>query len=239
MHEVKCPPPRCPTWVPHREGTGLVILELDLEQELASVDQDLLLLVFLDLQKSYNNIDHGRLLTTLEGYGAGPHICRILEVFWNQKEVITHQNGYHNQHYKGTQGSNQDGLILPTLFNLIVNNVVQNWLVMMVEYQLFAQEVLVLAVWRCMVLFYNDNYMVGLRYSEWLQFALNVLISLLHRYRLVENATKSKAMTCQPGTLQSRMLEEAVRQQCTEMRVLHRERLRRWISCPYFGVELA
>ena len=220
------------------KGTGMVIVELDMEQELASVDQDLMFLVFLYLQKSYNNIDHGRLLTTLEGYGAGPHMCWILEVFCNQQEVVTHQNGYHNQHFKETQGTNQGGIILPTLFNLIVNNVVQNWLVIAVEYQLVAQEVLVLVVWRCLVLFYNDNDMVGLRDPEWLQVALKVLIGLFHRYRLVENATKSKAMTCQPGTHQSIMLEEAVGQQCTDMRLLHCEWLIRWISCPYFGVEL-
>ena len=101
----------------------MVILELNMEQELASVDQDLMFLVFLDLQKAYNNIDRGRLLTTLEGYGSGPHMCSILEVFWNQQEVVTHQNSYHNQHFKETQGTNQGGLILPTLFNFIVNNV--------------------------------------------------------------------------------------------------------------------
>ena len=38
-------------------GTGTDIIELKLIQELASVDQDQLLLVFLDLRKSYGSLD--------------------------------------------------------------------------------------------------------------------------------------------------------------------------------------
>ena len=38
--------------------TGTAIMELNLAQELVSVDQDPLLLVLLDLIKSYDNLDH-------------------------------------------------------------------------------------------------------------------------------------------------------------------------------------
>ena len=50
-------------------------------QEVVSMYQDPLSLVFIDLQFCYDNVAHGRLLTTLEGYGAGPHMCRVLAVF--------------------------------------------------------------------------------------------------------------------------------------------------------------
>ena len=49
----------------------------------------------------------------------------------------------------------------------------RNWLVLMVEIQLFAQEVLLLTVGRFMGLFYADNSMVVLQYPEWLQGVLN------------------------------------------------------------------
>ena len=58
-------------------------------------------------------------------------------------------------------GGTQGGVIPPTLFNFIVDNLVSNWLMMTVEGQLVAQEVLVLAVGRCLVFFYADDCVVG------------------------------------------------------------------------------
>ena len=62
--EGKCFPPRCSAWVPHREGNGY---GNPMVPDLASMDQCPQLLEFLDLQKAYNNIDHGQLLITLSG----------------------------------------------------------------------------------------------------------------------------------------------------------------------------
>ena len=44
---------------------GTVILELKLAQELSRVNQDPLFLVFMDLRKTYYNMDRGRILKTL------------------------------------------------------------------------------------------------------------------------------------------------------------------------------
>ena len=73
-------------------GGGLVIMKRNLAKELASVEQDLLFLVFLDIQKLYDNLDHERLLNTLEGYGVGPKIRDILEEFWYRNKVVNRQN---------------------------------------------------------------------------------------------------------------------------------------------------
>ena len=40
-----------------RRGTGTTIMELNLAQELPSIEQDPLFLVFLDLWKSYDTVD--------------------------------------------------------------------------------------------------------------------------------------------------------------------------------------
>ena len=63
----------------------MVILEMKLVQELSSVDQEPQFLILLDLIKAYGNVDCGRLLMMLEGYGTGPHMCRLLSVFWDQQ----------------------------------------------------------------------------------------------------------------------------------------------------------
>ena len=59
-------------------------------------------------------------------------MLRLLALFWDQKEVFTYQNGYHDSHFKGTGGDTQGGLIYPTIFNLIVYNVLRNCLAMTV-----------------------------------------------------------------------------------------------------------
>ena len=132
-----------------------------------------------------------------------------------QQEFIAHQNGYHGPYFKTTRGTTQGILISPTLFNLIVYNVVCNWLALMVDDQLPAQEGLGITLWRCLVIFYANGGMVGSRDPNWLQGDLNVIIGLLRRYVLVANVIKSKVVICQPGALQSGMSEEAVGLSCT------------------------
>ena len=61
---------------------GTAIMELNMYHELAIIDQYPLLLVFVDLSKSYDTLDCGLLLHTLEEYGAGPKLYGILEEFW-------------------------------------------------------------------------------------------------------------------------------------------------------------
>ena len=84
-----------------------------------------------------------------------------------------------------------------------------------------------LAVGRSLGILYAYNGVVESWYPEWLQGKLNVLIGLLRRYRLVENAVNTKAMACHPYTLRSGMLEEVVIQKCTVRGATYCEQLRR------------
>ena len=74
------------------------------------MDQYSMFLVFLDLLKAYDTIDHGRFLAMMEGYSTGPNMCRKLAVFCNQQEVFIHQIGYHGPHFKETRGITQGRL---------------------------------------------------------------------------------------------------------------------------------
>ena len=108
-------------------------MELNLAQELASVEHNPLFLVFLYLWNSYNTVDRERLIHTLEGYGAGPRMCRLLETFWDHQQVFPRQNGYHGPAFPATWGMMQGGLVHSTLFNMAVENSIQTWLDMTVE----------------------------------------------------------------------------------------------------------
>ena len=58
-----------------------------------------------------------------------------------------------------------------------------------------------------MGVFYAYDGLLGYQDLEWLQGALNVLISLFRRYGLLANFEKSNATTCQTGALRYRMSE--------------------------------
>ena len=54
-------------------------MELNTAQELVRVDKEPILLVLLDTQKAYYNLDRGRIMHTLEGYRSRPKMRVIME----------------------------------------------------------------------------------------------------------------------------------------------------------------
>ena len=56
------------------------------------------------------------------------------------------KNWYHGTQLQATRGTTQGGLISPTLLNIIVDNVVQNWIALTVEDEMVANEGLGLVV---------------------------------------------------------------------------------------------
>ena len=59
-------------------GTGTYIMELTLAQELESIGEDPLFLVFLDSWMYHDNLDRGLLLHTLEGCRSEPKMSGIM-----------------------------------------------------------------------------------------------------------------------------------------------------------------
>ena len=99
-------------------------MELDLAQDISSIYQDPLSRVFMDLWKAYNTVERDRLLTTLEGYVAEPCIFGLLENFWECHQVVPRQNGFHGLAIPVTRGTMQAGLVYPTMFNVVLDNVI-------------------------------------------------------------------------------------------------------------------
>ena len=176
-------------------GMGTAIMDLKHSQEIASIDQDPLFLVFLDFSKAYDTVDRDRLLITLEGYGAVPQICGLLETFWDCQQVVPRHNGFHRPAFPTTRGTMLGRLVFPTMFNVVVDNVIKTWLAMMVEDQRVAHEGLVETIGQCLGVFYAKYGMFRSRDLDWLHHMMNVLVGLFKRYGLAANVVKSCTMT--------------------------------------------
>ena len=49
--------------------------------------------IFLDLQKSYNDMDRYRCLDILEGYGVGTSAFRLLHRYWDRLQMVAREGG--------------------------------------------------------------------------------------------------------------------------------------------------
>ena len=80
-------------------------MELNISQEIASVDHGLLFMLFINLGKTYYTVDRDRLINTLELCGLVPCLCGLLENFWSHQKVMPRHNGYHVPSFLSTQGT--------------------------------------------------------------------------------------------------------------------------------------
>ena len=66
----------------------------------------------------------------------------------------------------------------PTLFNVVVDNVIWTWLAMKVEDHRVAHDGLGEAVGRCLGFLYADDGMIGYIYPDWLHHSMDVLVGI-------------------------------------------------------------
>ena len=81
----------------------MAIMELKLIQELASIYQPPLILVFLDLRKAYETLYREHLLVSMDGYGVVPCLCGLLETFWYFQQVVPIHNDFYGTSFPATR----------------------------------------------------------------------------------------------------------------------------------------
>ena len=114
-------------------GTGTATLEAKLLQPLVARREEVLYVIFLDLTKAYDALDRSRRLETLEGYGVGQQVRRLLQECWSKSTMVAMERGYYGTGFKGERGVKQGDPLSPTIFNVVVDAVVRHWVNLSVE----------------------------------------------------------------------------------------------------------
>ena len=85
-------------------------------------------MIFLYLTKAYDDLERSMSLEILKGYGVGVRVQRMLREYWDRMTMVTRAGGYYGKGFKGGRGVTQGDPLSPTIFNVVVDAVVRQWL---------------------------------------------------------------------------------------------------------------
>ena len=128
--------------------------------------------------------------------------------------MVARSGGYFDLPFKGYRGVTQGDTLYPTLFNVVMDAVICQW-VTVVEATEEGMEGLDLSIWDMVESFYADDGLVALTQPERLQRDFNVLTGLFDQVGLRKNTQKMASMACQTRHAPGRMSVEAYERRTT------------------------
>ena len=89
--------------------------------------EEVLYEIFLDIHKAYGNLDPDLYLNTLVVYAVGPWSLCLLRHYWARLMMVARDGAYFGTPFKGYHGVNQGYPLSPTIFNVVIDAVLQHW----------------------------------------------------------------------------------------------------------------
>ena len=80
------------------------------------------------LSYNINALDRSRTLDILKGYGVGDRVRSLLATYWERSTMVARAGRYYGTEFKGERGVTQGDPLSPTIFNVMVDAVVRQWL---------------------------------------------------------------------------------------------------------------
>ena len=68
------------------------------------MSEEVLCVIFMDLQKAYGALERDIYLEILEGYSVGTQACRLLWTDWGWMQMVARAGGYYGSDFKGFRG---------------------------------------------------------------------------------------------------------------------------------------
>ena len=152
--------------------------------------------------------------------------------------MVARAGGYYGTAFWGKCAVTQGDPIYPTIFNVVVDAVVQQWVTMMVEGAEErgerGHEGRHLAA-----LFYADNGVVESLVPLWLKGAFDTLVGLFYRVDLRTNSVKTVGMVFRPCQAAGNQSEAAYGKLIMGEAPTYRERQKGQVQCRECGEEMA
>ena len=76
----------------------------------------------MDLSKTFDTINHGRLLANLEAYGFSMKVLRLMHSYLNNRKQQVQLKNKYNSESTVIAGIQQDSVDWPLLFSLFIND---------------------------------------------------------------------------------------------------------------------
>ena len=94
--------------------------------QLAKKENKTLYMIFIDIKKAYDSLDRDKVIQLLRNYGVGENICNIISNMWLEDIIAPKQKQYYGQPFLSHKGVKQGDIILPTIFNIVVDAVIRD-----------------------------------------------------------------------------------------------------------------
>ena len=184
-------------------------------------------------------MDRSRCLEILEGYGVRPSARRLLKTYWRRLTLVVRAGGYYGEAFKGARGVTQGDPLSPTIFNVVVDAVIQHWIDGIVDKAEEKGETGREGRHQSAVFYANDGMVVSLD-PAWLQGAFSALVAIFNRVGLLTNVGKTVSMTCHPSWAGAGNRTEAAHsRRLTGLGKTYAERHRERVACGECGAVIA
>ena len=142
-------------------------------------------------------------------------MCALLQHFWDHQQIVVSQAGYYGAPFSAQNGLTQGGIVSPTVFNVVCDAVVREWLFQLAQdgNGVDAPDALIR---ERLIGFYADDGFLASRDPEWLQRTLTLLVQIFERVGLKTNAAKTKVMNFVPGHIRAQVSTDAYRKRTRE-----------------------
>jgi len=208
-----------------KKGCSTACMEAKLQMQHLYCTGQPLYQIFIDVSKAYDGLDRDRTLQLLKEYGVGKNIIRILRNFWAMHTIIPRQKGCYGTPFPAERGITQGDIVSPTIFNIVIDTVLQHW------YRSMAEKGYNTTTLR----FYADDGLLADTNAHSLQFGVNEITRLFLCFGLQLNGPKTKAMISIPPTPTTQILQLSYSHRMTGMGLSFHERAMQLTNCPTCG----